>query len=338
MHKIFSLFFIPFFLIAATADKTPQQIERELDSAEAQYQKAKKMFNPWYTGPLLTPSASMMPPANGNTQPYLYVIDNYASFDKERKSVDLPSSLLQVKGLGLIQTGITDNVDFVVSAFGQGNWQHDQSGSGFGDMGATLGFCVQKQSRYVPAVKFTITETFPTGSYKNLSSNGLNLSGIGAGAYTTQFGLAFGKILFWTTSHPMNTRLFLGYQVSTPVDVSGFNVYGGGFDCKGEVKPGNNFSADLGLELSLSQRIVAALDIVYSATNSTKFHGDPGLTAAGDPSAVGGPYNDNLSLAPALEYNWNENLGLIAGAWFSVYGRSSLNFAAGVISVSYSFP
>ena len=66
MKKFLALFL---FCLGSTAlvaqyeeHKSPEQIEQELQSAEAQFQRAKKMFNPWYTGPLQTPGASMMPP------------------------------------------------------------------------------------------------------------------------------------------------------------------------------------------------------------------------------------------------------------------------------------
>ncbi len=80
------------------------------------------------------------------------------------------------------------------------------------------------------------------------------------------------------------------------------------------------------------------MDIVYTATERTKFAGNPGFTAAGTPATVGSGYSDNLSLAPAIEYNWSESAGFIGGVWFSVYGRNSLNFAQAVLSVTFSFP
>ena len=46
---------------------------------------------------------------------------------------------------------------------------------------------------------------------------------------------------------------------------------------------------------------------------------------------------DNLSLAPAIEYNWNENLGVLGGAQFSGYGKNSANFITGQFSVVYTW-
>lgn len=334
--RVLFLLSLPLLLIAQELHQTPQQIQEELQIAEAQFIRAQKMFNPWYTGPLLTPSASMMPVANGNLQPYLFVTENYASFNKERKSVGLPNDLVQLKSSNILQTGVTPNFDIILVLNAMGNWQNGHEGGGFGDLSFTGGFLINKQSRYVPQMKLAIGQTFPTGKYKNLNSD--TLDGTGAGAYSTQFSLAFSKILFWATQHPMNVRLFFGYELSTVVDVTGYNAYGGGVGTAGKVRPGNNFSVDLGIEYSLTQRWVLATDIVYTATDQTKFHGDAGTTAAGLPAAVGTGYSDNLSLAPAIEYNWNENLGVLAGMWFSVYGRNSTNFLSGVFSVCWTFP
>lgn len=315
--------------------KSPQEIQLELNNAEAQLQRAKEMFAPYYTGPLVTPSPSMTAPGDIVVSPYLFVTETYAAFDKNRESQSLHSNRLLVHPVPVILSiGITDSVDSLVSIGGQMMWQDGEFGGGIDDLSAGLGFLVQQQKVYVPQVKFIVQQTFPTGKYQNLSTNGLGLNGTGAGAYTTQFALGVSKLLFWTTKHPVNTRFFAGYSLSTKVHVEEFNSYGGGFGTKGTVHPGHSLSLDLGIEVSLTQRWVFATDIVYSSTNRTKFNGNPGTTERGGaiPASVGNGYSDNLSLAPAIEYNWTDSMGIIVGAQFSVYGRSSSNFGSAVMS------
>ena len=84
---------LPLFLMTSfylfSADQTPvphEIIEKELKSAEEEFREAKKMFNPWYTGPLLTPSAHILPPGYFNIQPYLFLTNNYARFNQSGKS------------------------------------------------------------------------------------------------------------------------------------------------------------------------------------------------------------------------------------------------------------
>jgi hypothetical protein len=336
MRKLFILCFLPL-VIWCQEHKSPEEIAQELQVAEEQFTRAQEMFNPWYTGPLVTPSATMAAPGQFVIQPYLIVTDNYQRFNSNRTSTPIASSLIQLLALSTFQFGLTDSVDFTITPSATEQWQSAHSGGGFGDLPIALGFLINRESLYVPKMKFTLQESFPTGRYQHLNSNGLALSGLGSGSYQTKFGLAFGKILNWASKHPINSRLFVGYNIPVPVSVEGFNVYGGGFGTKGTVKPGNSWTADVGIEVSLTQRWVAAMDFVYVASSRTKFHGNPGTTAAGEIASVGGPSNDNFSLAPAIEYNWNDSFGLVTGIQFSVCGRNSFNFVSGQFSVYYAF-
>ncbi|MBU6384081.1 MAG: hypothetical protein KGQ49_03210 [Verrucomicrobia bacterium] len=316
---------------------SPQEIQEQLNDAETTYRQAKSMFNPWYTGPLVTPSASMMAPGSANIQPYLFVTGSWATYNSHRHTVDNKHNLYSVQLNPLLQVGITDTMDVILSTAGIVNWQDGHNGGGFNDLVITIGFPITRETLYVPRMKFTIAETFPTGKYQHLSTNGLGLNATGGGSYQTTFGFATGKVIWWTYPHPMNLRAFVGYTIPTDVHVKDFNTYGGGFDTNGTVRPGNKLSADFGMEFSFTQRWVFAMDVVYVATNMTHFHGNPGHTADGGVAIVGNGYSDNLSLAPAFEYNWNDNLGIVTGVQFSVYGRNSNVFATGQFSVTYTW-
>lgn len=319
---------------------TPQQVQQQLDHAESDFKKAEEMFNPWYTGPLITPSATVAPLGTFSTQPYLYVIDTFGSYDKQRKfQKSQQGSQISVNPVGgpLLQFGLTPFTDLTISGGGAMNWQDGSFGGGYGDTSVGVGFCFIKQSLYVPGIKFSVKELFPTGTYQHLSSNGLGLGATGGGAYRTSFSLAIAKIVFWSYKHPMNLRLFFSYSIPTCVSVKGFNAYGGGFGTRATVHPGNIFAADFGIEYSITQRWVLALDVAYENRNQVKYIGNPGKNADGSPAALGTGYKDNLSLAPAIEYNFHENFGILWGAWFSVYGRNSSAFAGGIFSVTYAF-
>lgn len=343
MRIQFLLFLFPIFAFSQDSDsaepiKSTQEIQQEIDASEQKFERAKKMFVPWYTGPLITPSPSMVPPATFLLQPYVFVKDTYASFNRERKSISAPS-LVNMNPLVVIQTGVTNNMDMLTILQGNINWRDEQSSGGFGDLVISPGLLIFKQTRYVPQVKFFVQETFPTGKYNNLNPNKGGLDAIGAGSVQSQIGMIVGKILFWEYAHPMNVRLSMGYTIPSSVEVHNFNAYGGGYGTNGTVYPGGTFGTDLGMEVSLTQRWVFALDVVYTCTGSTKFYGNPGTTTPGGAvaAAIGSPSNDNLSLAPAFEYNFNSDLGIIAGAQFSVYGRNSGNFASGIISVCWVY-
>ncbi|HLB52365.1 MAG TPA: hypothetical protein VJK48_01475 [Chlamydiales bacterium] len=338
--KHLALFFLIPSLLFSQYDQhvSPEEIQAELTEAQAQFDNALNLFDPWYTGPLLTPSASLMPLGSAMMQPYLFFTDYYGFYNEDREAVSAPDKFQLLSNPVFIQFGVSPTVDATIGTTVVGNWQEGSSGGGFGDLSTSLGFSIMLEGLYYPKAKFTISETFPTGKYNNLSSNGLGLNGTGAGTYATTFTIALGKLFLWNTTHPLNTRTALTYTVNTPVQVSNFNAYGGGFGTKGIVQPGGIFQSDIGIEWTVNQPWVLALDIVYTFQNRTTFHGNPGVTADGTPASVGGGYSDKLSLAPAIEYNFSGKMGLIGGAWFSVYGRNSSNFVSGIFSWFWMFP
>jgi len=320
----------------AVPHETPEQIQHELDDAETQYKHALEMFNPWYAGPLLTGSASMMPPGMANIQPYLFVTDNFAVYDKARNVVNVPD-LWNINPQFIIQTGITSWCDIAATVQTTTNSRHSSQSTFFGDSTISLGFQLLKQGLWVPGVKLGINETFPTGRYQNLKASRNGTDSTGGGSYVTGIALKFGKLVFWSYKHPMNLRLTMTYNVPTTVHVHGLNSYGGGIGTNGKVRPGNNFNASLGIEYSFTQRWVLANDLVYQVGARTKFNGKLGTNPDGTPAAVGGNSNDQLSIAPAIEYNPTPNLGILGGAWVTVYGRNASDFVSGIISVTYTF-
>ncbi|MBS0586212.1 MAG: hypothetical protein JSR76_07975 [Verrucomicrobia bacterium] len=308
----------------------PEVIEAEIVDAQKEFDEAKKMFNPWYTGPLLTPSAHVAPYHTLSVQPYIYYINNYAKFNKHGHSHHIPNFEVVQIALAPAQVGITHWMDIAVVA--QGLWQH-QKGEGYmnwGDTSVSIGFGLVKETPYNPAFKIVFKEVFPTGKYQNFSTHKAAVEGTGAGSYQTTFSANVSKVVWWLTEHPMGLRLSLNYTLPSHVHVNGFNSYGGGPGTHGTVKPGSSIAVDFGYEYSFTQRWVAALDIAYTYNWKTRFSGTTTAT-------VGGPFNDQLSLAPALEYNPTPNLGFLTGLWFSVWGRNSFNFLSEIISVTYTF-
>lgn len=318
------------------APVSPALIEKQLRDAEEEFDVARKMFNPWYAGPLLTPSAHIIAPGSVNVQPYLFYTNNYARFDQQGHSKKIPSihtfnpTVPCLVGM-LPWMELTFNV--------QGVWtQARKQYTGFwGDTTVGLGFGLLSEGPYRPALFFGIKETFPSGRYQKLNPKKQGTDATGGGSYSTNLSFNIAKVIWWVPLHPMNVRASFSYSLPALVSVKGYNAYGGGTGTRGKVHPGNTFQGDLGFEYSFSQKWVFPLDVVYVYSRKTTFSGKPGRTAPGVPAAVGGPFNDNLSLAPGLEYNPKENMSFLAGVWFSVWGRNSLNFASAVFSFEYTF-
>ena len=98
-----------------------------------------------------------------------------------------------------------------------------------------------------------------------------------------------------------------------------------------------NFKGNFAYELSITQKIVLALDLIYEYYDKKTFKGINGTNLDGTPATVGGLCSDKLSLAPAIEYNFTEDISLVSGLWFTVLGKNKLDFMAGIINLNIGF-
>ncbi|MDX8431389.1 MAG: hypothetical protein SNF33_06270 [Candidatus Algichlamydia australiensis] len=331
-------FFIPLFFAGALFAQEPytppsqEVIQSELRSAEENFEIARKMFQPWYSGPLLTGSAVNAAPGQAVVQPYIFTTVTHAEYDDDRHSKNIPN-FLEINPLYYFQTGITDWLDTYMTVPAIFNRQSDIWGSYSGDSSIAFGIQLQKETPYRPYVRLTISETLPTGKYDNLDPEKNGVDATGGGSYNTTFSFNLSKVFWWSKLHPIAMRSNLFYTFTTPTHVDNLNAYGGGPGTDGKVKPGNSWGIDVGYEYSITQRWVFALDAVYTYFNKASFSGSRGRDANGNPFSVGGPSGDQLSFAPAIEYNPSSTFGMVAGVWFTATGRNSGNFA----SLVYTF-
>ena len=155
------------------------------------------------------------------------------------------------------------------------------------------------------------------------------------GTFGTQFDLVLYKIFHLYELHWLSATFSAQYTVNTPVNVHGFNAYGGGFGTRGKVLPGNQLQAILSFELTLTQRWALALDSVYTHTDMDQFYGMPGISLLGSFARSSRSSSEQLSFAPAIEYRIGHQFGLIAGGYFSAIGRNSVEFRSGVLNFAY---
>lgn len=317
---------------------SPEEVEQQLQSAEKEFNEAKKMFNPWYAGPLLAPSAHILAPGNFNIQPYLFYTNIYGNYDAHGHGHSRKHNTKQLNPSLVFQWGMLDWFDGVVNVQSITNWSNGKSSTHFGDTSLSVGFGIQKETVYKPAILIGVKETFPTGNYTGLSTTLGGVDSTGAGAYSTTVSLNLSKVIWWWWPlHPINFRGSFQYTFPSIANVKGFHAYGGGYGTKGKIHTPNAFLMDLAFEFSFTQRWVFCTDFVYTYSAQTKFVGKKGVDAFGNVASNGGPFSDQISLAPGIEYNPNENVGILGGVWFSVWGRNSSEFVSGIISVTASF-
>lgn len=317
--------------------KSPQQIETEIQQAQYDFEIAQKMFIPYYTGPLITGSASNVPSGHINIQPYLFLTVNHAQYNGHRKSINTPNTYI-INPVFTFQAGLTSWMDVTLLPQAAFKWQKGHNADKFGDLPLQFGFQLYKETPYIPNFRFILGQSFPTGSYRSLNPHKLGLDATGSGVFSGLVGLNISKVFWWWKLHPVAVRLANMYAFSeNKASVRGYNAYGGGHGTHGKVSVGNSFSTDLGIEVSLTQKWVFATDVAYTCQAKSTFRGNPGDASEGIVPTNGAPSSDQLSLSPSIEYNVSDSAGFIGGVWFSVTGRNSANFASLVLSYTVLF-
>ncbi|WP_430390980.1 transporter [Dyella sp. 20L07] len=261
--------------------------------------------NAWWTGPMLANSAETLPPGHLLFEPYLYDISSHRSDSFGSRTY--------------LNYGLADRFTVgVIPVFG-----YNRVSGGPNSSGVQMGdWTLQAQYRliqfhegsWVPTIAIQLQETLPTGKYDRLGNRPAD--GLGSGAYTTTIGINSQTYLWLPNGRILRLRLNISAAFSTRADVHGMSVYGTDADFIGHARPGNNFFADAAVEYSLTQRWVLALDLIYNHNRSTLISGQE-YAASGDPFPPDNRLRSGSSgafgFAPAVEYNWTPNIGLLLG-------------------------
>ena len=297
--------------------------------------EGKDPIEPWFTGPILAPAGHTIPKDHVNWEPYLYVTDNIGVYDHQWHHHTGQQSTT-VNPLLSWTAGLTDFMDLQIIPQFIWNIKDGKQSFRFGDLAVYLGFQVMNEELHTwkPSLRLTLQEVFPTGHYDHLDPEMLGTDASGSGSFQSGVGFNFQK-LFILMDHFLRCRLSLIAAFPAKVKVEGYNSFGGGHGTSGKYNLGNRYTGIFSFEYAMTQNWVLAMDTQFVWQGKNKFSGNPGVTATGATASNGSDPLSQISLAPALEYNWSEKVGIIAGAWFSVRGRNSADFVAGSIALNY---
>jgi hypothetical protein len=223
----------------------------------------------------------------------------------------------------------------------------------------------QGNSHYRPNFRIAVIELFPTGRYQNLNPNAYATDATGSGSYQTSIGLNFDLLTqFKGTSHYLKASGSITATLPSTTKVQGLSIYGGDAKTNGYINPGSSIALDLAAEYTLTQNWVAVIETNLLAQKASDFTGNIGDNIAsfkafiknstraekmasnhirpsrhnifyGDTVGSGNMYL--LVLAPALEYNISDSLGLTAGVVVSLEGRNSPYFFDAMLEVNYGW-
>ena len=294
---------------------------------------------PWLTGPLIAPSEYAIPLGQIEFESYIYATTTTGAYSNKWKTVSADHNFFSLNPQFFLYFGLTPWMDLnIIPQFFYQTTQN-QNSINFGDLIIALDFQLldPNYTPYFPGIKFTFRETFPTGPYQKLNPRKLLTDLTGAGTFGTNLNLVLYKVYHLTGKHFFSAIYSAAYTLTTPVRVHGLNAYGGGTGANGKAYPGETFQAIISFELTLTQNLVLALDNVYTHTNRTTFTGNPGKTSNGLPAKNSEPSSEQITFAPAIEYNFSSTLGIIAGCWFTAYGRNTPDFKSFVFNIIYTF-
>lgn len=292
---------------------------------------------PWLTGPLLNSSYSVVPLGHVNYEPFLYATSEIGRYDA--KGTARGEDVLRIYTLEQpLQVGLTKWMNFQITPTFSYNYRDHRAKWVLED----LPFYLQIQMLAPkdlkdpkPYLLFILGEVFPTGKYQKLDPQKKGADIGGAGSYQSIFSFVLGKLFHLKKEHYISPSVSIQYILPASVNVRGFNNYGGGYGTKARIYPAQSLIIDGSFELTLSKNWALACDLVGQWQNSTRFKGDPGLLDNGKKAPLGSPSGTQFSLAPALEYNFNANLGLIGGGWFTFMGRNAGEFWSLVLALNY---
>lgn len=288
--------------------------------------------DPWFTGPLLAPAGKTIPKGHINFEPYVFYTENLGQFNRHWRLSHSPHSD-NIQFLPIFSYGLTDRMDFQFSIPYVRNRNRTQTSDYIGDTGLLLGFQVmeQQESKWRPNLRITLQQILPTGRYERLNPLYLGTDSTGLGSYQNALGLNF-QHLMPIYDFYLRTRFCLNFVHAQSVNIHGLSSYGGTVNTKGQIDPGNLMSADLAGELSITQHLVLVMEGYYFNRGNTHFTGLVGLNPLGVPGTIGHDDIQEFSMAPAIEYNFTSNYGIIAGAWFSTKGKDAPDFISTVIA------
>lgn len=290
-----------------------------------------------FTGPLVTPAVNSMPAGMLNIEPYLIHTHMRGSYDNQGHRWERNAKLRQWQVAVPMMYALSDTnfVQLTLNASRTSGEGLHTDGMRMGD--TTIRF--QQRLRAPEAdgtglvLSAAVAQRLPTGKYHHLDTNPLNGTGNGAMRTTLAFGA---QQLHWLEhGHAIRWRTQLAWSPSPGrVRVRDGSVYGTDRGFRGHARLGQAWNASVAAEYVLDRRWVLVGEAIWNRASAVTLGG---LTADGSTTARRLAPSQEFSLAPAVEYHFNPNLGLIAGVQFTVAGRNTADYVAPQVALNMVF-
>ena len=310
--------------------------------ADEPFDKSIYAYEPDFTGPIISAAATTVPNGHNLFDTSIMYINNDGFYSDTGKLVLTPNQQnLTIDPI--FARGISDTMDVQITLpytiIYNANFTYDH----LSDISVILGYQMLKQGQswLMPNLRFTVQEIIPSGKYDNLNPVGSGADGNGLGSYQTGLSLNFQRLIpltaILTEDNYLSAHLNLAYFYAANVQLHGRSVYGGNTDTRGTFMPGQQFSADIAFELSLMRHLSLVLEGFLWNRSTSTFLGTLGHDSLGNNADIQLAPKKQVTYAPAIEYSYNKNFGIIAGYWFSTKGKNSSDFNSYVIALNFYF-
>lgn len=290
----------------------------------------------WWTGPMLAPSAATLPRGHFLIEPYLYDVTVQGRYDSKgtRRGASFSNGF---GSLTYILYGVANKFSFGViptAGYNTESGTPSSTGVGLGDVTLQGQYRLTQfhEGSWIPTASIAVQESLPTGRYDNLSRAS---NGFGSGAMTTTVAL-YTQTYFWLPNgRILRMRLNMTQSFSGAAKVEGASVYGTDAGFLGHANPGDTSYVDASWEYSVTKKWVLALDATYRYQGNTFVKGIDTSTPNQPAVQFNTGFNNAVGLAPAVEYSWKHNLGVLLGVRLIPIGRNTNATVTPAVAVNY---
>lgn len=290
----------------------------------------------WWTGPMLAPSANTLPRGHFLIEPYLFDVTTEGFYNASGTRVHAPHEN-SFGSLTYALYGLANKFTVgMIPVFGYNETSVGPSSAGIqaGDLTlqAQYRFHLFREGSWVPTMSVAVQEMLPTGRYDQLGNRPNNA--LGAGAFTTSPSF-YSQTFFWLPNgRILRMRFNVVPSLSRSVSVQDVSVYGTSAGFRGLARPGPSVFVDAAWEYSVTKRWVLALDATYRRQGNTAVNGY-NVSDPGQPIRLNSGPVDAFGLAPAIEYNWKSNLGVLVGTRLIPVGRNTSATITPALAVNF---
>jgi len=284
----------------------------------------------WWTGPMLANSAETLPPGHFLIEPYLYDVHSTHTDGFGSRAYVL-YGLVENLTVGLIP----------IVGYNKADDGRSSSRIGWGDIELQAQYRLTEfhEGSWFPTIAIQLQEALPNGRYDRLSDRPGD--GFGSGVYATTLAVNSQTYFWLANGRILRMRFNVSKTFPGSASVQGVSVYGTGEGFRGHVRPGNSLFVDASWEYSLTRRWVLALDATYTHNSNTHVDGQDVMYPVGalplpDIQLDSGS-SEAFGLAPAVEYSWTPNLGVLFGTRVILGNRSTVATVTPAVAVNWVF-